>query len=86
MGERDGERAMQRKTERRKRRRASERERKTESGECCNYSYAYAIWICGDINLRDAMGDCSDRQGGHHMLRHIAKRMPPRERSKSKRK
>ena len=49
------------------------------------YSCACAPWPGGDMNPKDAMVVCSDRQGGRCMLRHRAGEKPPQKRVKSKR-
>jgi hypothetical protein len=47
------------------------------------YSCACSPWVGGDMNPRDAMVVCSDRQGGRCMLRHRAGEKPVQKRSKA---
>ena len=48
------------------------------------YSCACARWTGGDMNPKDAMVVCIDRQGGCCMLRHKAGEKPPQKRVESK--
>ena len=50
-----------------------------------NHSYAYAMWVNRDMNPKDSIADCNDRQGGRYIMRKIVRIPPLRKRFKSTR-